>query len=206
MIFNQTKNYQFTTRMTLNDVNVEVVSQTKLLGTHITNDLKWDLNTKEITRKANARMQLLQKAASFNPPKEDLKAIYITFIRSLLEQSCIVTHSMLSQENKSDLERVQMSALKIILKHEYIDYQHALNRLDMISLEERRENLCKHFAHKNVNNAVMKAHFESNLKTHIMKTRNPELYDITFAHTQRLKNSPIIYMQRLLNEDTDNKL
>ena len=107
-------------------------------------------------------------------------------------------------ENRNDLERVQMSALKIILKNEYIDYQHAMTKLDMISLEDRRENLCKRFAQKNVNSVVMKSHFESNPKTHIMTTRNPELYDITFAHTQRLQNSPIIYMQRLLNEQ--NKL
>ena len=75
----------------------------------------------------------------------------------------------------------------------------------MISFEERRENLWKHFAHKNVHNVVIKSHFKSNLKTHIMKTQNPETYDITFAHTKRLQNSPIIYMQRLLNGETDIK-
>ena len=32
-----------------------------------------------------------------------------------------------------------------------------------------------------------------------MKTRNPDHFDITFAHKQRLQNSPIIYMQKLLN-------
>ena len=75
--------------------------------------------------------------------------INITFIRSLLEQSCTVWQSMISQENKNDLERVQMSAFKVIMKHEYVNYQNAKNRLEMISVEERRANLCKHFAHKN---------------------------------------------------------
>ena len=42
MIFNYTKNYQFTTRMQLNNVKVDVVSGLKLLRTYITNDLKWD--------------------------------------------------------------------------------------------------------------------------------------------------------------------
>ena len=79
-----------------------------------------------------------------------------------------------------------------------------MNRLDMILLEDRREIMCSRFAHRNVSSAVMKSHFESNPKTHIMKTQNPELYDITFAHTQQLQNSPLIYMQQLLNED--NKL
>ena len=34
-----------------------------------------------------------------------------------------------------------------------------------------------------------------------MKTIHPESYKVTFAHTQRFKNSPIVYMQGLLNEE-----
>ena len=39
MIFNFTQNHQFTTRLTMDDDKIEVVDNTKLLGTHITNDL-----------------------------------------------------------------------------------------------------------------------------------------------------------------------
>ena len=42
--------------------------------------------------------------------------------------------------------------------------------------------------------------FPKNLKTHEMMTRNPEVYKVQFANTERLKNSPIIYMEELLNE------
>ena len=37
MIFNFTDNYQFTTRLSLNQENIEVVTETKLLGTIIKN-------------------------------------------------------------------------------------------------------------------------------------------------------------------------
>ena len=37
-------------------------------------------------------------------------------IRSKIEQSAVVWHSSLTKKNKRDLERVQKSALKIILK------------------------------------------------------------------------------------------
>ena len=43
-------------------------------------DLKWDLNTANIVKKANARMELLRKVASFGTNPEDLKTIYIVFI------------------------------------------------------------------------------------------------------------------------------
>ena len=41
MVFNYTHNYQFTTRLNLNNEILETVKETKLLGTIITDDLKW---------------------------------------------------------------------------------------------------------------------------------------------------------------------
>ena len=43
--------------------------------------------------------------------------------------------------------------------------------------------------------------FPTNLKTHKMSTRDEESFDVKFAHTGRLQNSAIPYMQRLLNKD-----
>ena len=65
MIFNFTNDYKFTTRLKLNDQNVYVIDQTKLLGSIITDDLKWDKNTSKIVKNANARMELLRKVAYF---------------------------------------------------------------------------------------------------------------------------------------------
>ena len=75
MIFNFTKNYQFTTRVSMDNVNLEVVNDAKLLGTHITNDIQWDLNTKHLVRKGNSRMQLLRKISKFGASVEDMKHI-----------------------------------------------------------------------------------------------------------------------------------
>ena len=106
LIFNFTDKYQFTTRLSLKNGKVEVIENTKLLGTIVQTDLKWDLNTANIVKKANMRMELLRKSASFGASHQDLKDIYIIFIRSLLEQSATVWHSSLTDQNKSDLERV----------------------------------------------------------------------------------------------------
>ena len=54
MIFNFTKKRQFTTRLNLNGKNVENVNEMKLLGTIITNDLKWNKNTKFLIKRAYA--------------------------------------------------------------------------------------------------------------------------------------------------------
>ena len=205
MIFNYTNNYKFTTRLTINDKNVEVIDSTRLLGTIITNDLTWDANVAEIVRKCNARMELLRKLAGFGVPVEDMKNIYFLFIRSLLEQSATVWHSSLTQENRDDLERVQKSALKIILQENYQNYSYALNKLDIETLDERREHLCMNFALKCLKNPRFKEMFPLNDKCHDMHTRCPEKYKVQFALNNRLQNSPVTYMQRLLNQNNQDQ-
>ena len=85
MIFNFTENSQFTTRLKINDDDIEVINSTRLLGTILENNLSWDLNTANLVKKANGRMELLRRVAGFGTPPEDLKLIYILFVRSILE-------------------------------------------------------------------------------------------------------------------------
>ena len=205
MLFNYTDNYQFTTRLKLSNQTVDVINNTKLLGTAISNDLKWDINTKNIVAKANARMQLLRKVAEFGASHEDLKNIYILFVRSILEQSATVWHSSLSQENRQDLERVKKSAFKVILQEKFHGYKHAQKSSDMETLENRRKDLCLNFALKCLKNKKAKNMFPKNERKHQMETRNPETFKVNHANTERLKNSPIIYMQKLLNEHEKTK-
>ena len=53
MLFNFTNKFQFMTRLSLNGENKEVVSESKLLGKIISNDLTWTSNTTNIVRKTN---------------------------------------------------------------------------------------------------------------------------------------------------------
>ena len=90
MIFNYKLNHQFTTIITIEDEQIEIVENTKLLGIHITNDLIWDLNTKHTVKKSNARMQLLRKKASFKASRADMIHTYKLFVKSALEHSSSV--------------------------------------------------------------------------------------------------------------------
>ena len=65
MLFNYTRNHPFTVRLQEEGTNIEVVSEIKLLGTWITNDMKWDMNTEFLVKKAYARMRLLHSAAKY---------------------------------------------------------------------------------------------------------------------------------------------
>ena len=206
MIFNYTHKYQFSTRLKLNNEILETVEETKLLGTIITNDLKWDKNTSYIIKKAYARMEILRKLLKFSAPEADLLHVYKVYVRSLLEQSSNVWHSGLSIENENDLERVQKVACKLILKEKYKSYENSLFLLGLEKLKERREYLCLSFARKCLNIDQMNKLFPPNIKEHIMETRNHEHFEVFQAYTSRLKESPIIYMQNLLNSEIKRKM
>ena len=119
LIFNYTDNSQFTTRLKINNEQIEVIDSTRLLGTIIQNDLTWDMNTGSLVKKTNERMELLRRVASFGTRTKDLKELYFIFVRSILEQSATVWHRSLTQENANHIERVQKSALRIILGERY---------------------------------------------------------------------------------------
>ena len=113
IIFNFSKKFKFSTQFSLNNENIETVKDAKLLGTVITDDLKWDKNTTEIVKKAYRRMQLLNRAASFTSNVKDLKNIYLTYVRSILEQSAVVWHSSLKRNKHKYVQKVAKKNIHI---------------------------------------------------------------------------------------------
>ena len=126
----------------------------------------------------------------------------MSFIRSKLEQSAVVWHSSLTEKNKENLERVQKSAVKIILKNNYTNYDEALSILKLESLNDRRSKLCLKFAKNCLKHEKMKKLFPLTSKSHLMNTRLTEKFKVQHAKTERFRKSAVTYMQNLLNEDT----
>ena len=106
----------------------------------------------------------------------------------------------MTEENRNDLERVQKTALKVILGQRYKTYKNALNLLNLETLDERREILSLNFAKRTSKHPKLNKMFPLNEKSHSMETRNYEKYKVQKAHTERLKRSALISMQNLLNE------
>ena len=167
----------------------------------LSSDLRWSSNTQKIVKDANKRLSLLHAASKFTSKTSDLKHIYMSFIRSKLETSAVVWHSSLSEGNRRDLERVQKSALKIILKNYYTNYEDALKTLNLDTLEQRRNTLCLKFAKNCLKNEKLKRLFPLEKHNHSMKTRTQSFFKVNKARTERYKKSAIPYMQNLLNED-----
>ena len=149
MIINFTKKYQFSTRAKLNNTLLDIVDQTLLLGTVVSADMTWHRNTQYLVQRGYQRMTILRKLYEFNIPREDLVMIYTMYIRSVLEYNSNVWFSMITNEEREDIERVQKVACRIILKKEYVNYNQSLITLNLMSLSDQRQMLAERFA-KNV--------------------------------------------------------
>ena len=66
---------------------------------------------------------MLNKAANFTFSKEELKYIYYTFVRCMLEHSAVVWHDGHTKKNIKDLERVQKAAVRVIMGKSYKNYE-----------------------------------------------------------------------------------
>ena len=111
-------------------------------------------------------IQLFNFLNHFNALLEDLKLVYITFIRSLLEQSCTVWNSVLRQENVADNEIIQKSAIKIVFDDKYKEYHQALSKIGLDTQADRRKIISQIFAKKSISNTKLKKHFMENNKSH----------------------------------------
>ena len=137
MIFNFNKKYQFSTRLQLKGENIQTVDQMKILGTIVNSDLSWTDNCQYLIQKVNKRMQLIRNLISFGATQAELVHMWITFCRNILEQSCVIWHSQLTNENSENLERLQKTFTKLALKNKYKNYVQALDSLQLEKLSDR---------------------------------------------------------------------
>ena len=144
MIFSRS-NTEFATRLSLNSNTLDRVEEVKLVGVWITTYLDWDKNTRELCKKAYARMTMLTKLKYVGTPVDDLLDVYILYIRSILEYCSVVWHSTLTVQQAADIENVQKLCLKIILGADYSNYGESLKMLAIDKLSVRRDARCLKF-------------------------------------------------------------
>ena len=196
MIFNYTRNYQFGTRIYLNNTQLETITETRLLGSIVSSDLTWHKNSEMLTKKGYQRMIILRNLYEFNIPIVDLVLIYTLYIRSILEYNSNVWFSSLSEEEIHDIERVQKIACKVILKDDYVSYEQTLK---LQTLSDRRFMLAERFAKKCIKSEKFNDLFPKNDKDSL-NLRDPEDFNVKFASKKRLLQSSIPAMQRILNK------
>ena len=74
----------------------------------------------------------------------DMVAVFNCYVRPILEYGSQVWHTTISKKQCNDIEWIQKRVCRIILGHEYNTYLDAIAKLNMSTLESRRQTLlCK---------------------------------------------------------------
>ena len=130
-------------------------------------------------------MQLLRKVWSLGSSCQEMVQLWKVFCQSVLEQSCVLWDSGLTQENRNNLERTQKTFVILILEEEYNNYENALHISQLETLDKRRKELTLRFAQTSLADGLLTDLFPMRNKAHVMKTRSKVKFKIVHANTER---------------------
>ena len=119
---------------------IERVPHGKLLGLHISSDLKWHYHVTQIVKTASKKLYLIAQLKRAKVPPEDILTILVSIIRPKLEYACPAWHTSLTEEDHDLIESVQKRCLKMVFPS--MSYDEALKAANIPTLKERRYDIC----------------------------------------------------------------
>ncbi len=90
--------------------------------------------------------------------------------------------------------------MRLILGDNFKNYEDALEKLNLVTLEERREKMCLKFAKQCLKLDKMRNLFPKNQSLHTRQKRCPEYYKVVKTQTERFRKSAIPSMIKILND------
>jgi hypothetical protein len=201
--FTKSRKWDFPPELHFSDGSqLECITETKLLGVVVSQDLKWFKNTVYICQKARQKLWILRRMLNFDLDVYQMFDVYIKEVRSILELAVPVWHSGLTKQQISDIESIQKTAFRIILQDKFVSYQLACSTFSAQTLEERRAKLCSKFALKNLKS-------ENPMFTSVGTNANTrQVSDLVREHkcnTGRFKKSSLPFLAKLINSNNRKK-
>ena len=106
--------------------------------------------TDYMVNRCNAKLWVVRRLKKLGASDGDLLDVYCKQIRSIVEFAVPLWNHPINGENVSHIERIQKSALHIILGDRYRSYTNALKQSGLDKLSNRRRKLNLAFARKAV--------------------------------------------------------
>ena len=201
MVFNPCIAWDFMPELALDNQELEMVEEMRLLGVMVKSDMKWTSNTEYMLVRAYKRLWSLRRLKGMGATVEDMKDVYLKQVRSVLEFAVPAWNGALIQDDVRDIERVQKTALHIMLGGTYNDYRSALDTVGLEPLVVRREKLSLKFAKKAVKHPKHAKWFVPNTNT-VNTRQEKDMFCPVYAKHKRFLTSPISYLTKLLNDDS----
>ena len=140
--------------------SVQSAETLKLLGFAFSERPDVSTQIKNLITRATKRMFVLRYYSAFMPGK-DLKKLYCSLVRSVLEYSSVTYHSMQTKKQENDLEIVQKKCLRCIYGYKK-SYSELLEESGLQPLKSRRQRAVLKFAQKASLNPIYAHWFKPN--------------------------------------------
>ena len=201
IIFNKSRKYDFPPELSFrNNVILDVVEETRLLGIVLTPDLRWQANTLSICTKAMSKMWLLRRMKAMGLEPELIFDYYSKEVRALTEQAVAIWSSGLTKAQSQEIEKIQKVSMKVILGDQYKTYDKACELFKVAKLSIRRLELCTKYALKLYKSDRSSEFFTPTTRSVNTRGDQPLLVE-EISRTARCYNAPHNFLTRLVNQN-----
>ena len=201
MLFSRHHKYDFVPELQLiENQNIEVVEEMKIVGFILRSDLKTCSNTAYIVRKAYGRMWILRRLKALGASRSRLIDVLQKQVLSTLNLGVPAWDCMLTNQEKVDIERVLKTGLKIIWGPHYTTFEEVTREGNIKTQGQVREKIVKKFVRKSTKHKKFSKWFLENTSPR-MNTRAPNRtkYKPVHAKKEFFKKSPIPVLTSIAN-------
>ena len=177
-------------------VRIESGAKMKLLGWHFSDKPTPALYLEVLKRRFRERYWTLRHLKHNGFTEEDLVRVYTAVLRPVADYMQEIYHSMITDRQDEELERLQTHALRCIYGPG-LSGRRLRERAELPTLRERRIEACDKFAGKCARSDRFEHWFPK--REGRRSARRGDEYVEEYARCDRLYNSPLFYMRRRLN-------
>ena len=165
------------------------------MGFHFDSRPDPSLHIEKTVSKVRRRYWILRHLKRHGLTAPELLQVYCSTIRSVIEFTSVVYGPMMTEEQNRSIEKLQSQCLKIIYGFD-LSYRKILEQTGLQLLSQRRDEAIRKFANKCLEGNYSHWFPRNEAKR---QTRRPLKFKEEFARCDRLKNTPVFTMRRVLN-------
>ena len=202
MLFSRQKKYDFLPELQLiQGQNIEVVEEMKIVGVILRSDLKTSSNTRYIIKKAYSRMWIIRRLKALGASRTRLLDVLQKQVLSTLLLAVPAWDCFLSLQEKTDLDRVLKTGLRVIWGQEYISFDKCIQDAKLKTLQQIRDKIVQKFVKTSVKHGKFSKWFSKQPAPQInTRTGKKTKYKVVTARTSAYRKSAIPTLTTIANK------
>jgi hypothetical protein len=200
MLCNSRQKWDFIPELNIKGENIDIVDEIKVVGFILRSDLKTSANTSYIISKAYKRMWLLRRLKALGASTAQLLDTLEKQVLSVLWLGAPAWFCLLTQAEKTALDRVAKVGLKIIYGEYYCGFENTIKLSGTSKPTDRLEKMTKRFATKSSQHSKFSKWYHSLPATNICTRGKKNKYTQIRTRTDRYEKSPIPQLTKILNQ------